>query len=179
MKKSILFLVLFALVFFSFQAFAVDSFPAGTKAFTTAVTADTKAVEAKTDPWTWKGFLHSVVYPALTTGLLSLLAWATTAGVKLLNAYLKQLMHFKGSSVVADAITEVIAIMGAEITKALADGKLSDAERTAIKDKARVLILDRLNRLSGFGKSNLIAWVDEQMDIGLGKLLLKVGLKPK
>ena len=108
-----------------------------------------------------------------------MLAWATTAGVKLLNAYLKQLMHFKGSSVVADAITEVIAIMGAEITKALADGKLSDAERTAIKDKARVLILDRLKRLSGFGKSNLIAWVDEQMDIGLGKLLLKVGLKPK
>ena len=31
MKKSILFLVLFALVFFSFQAFAVDSFPAGTR----------------------------------------------------------------------------------------------------------------------------------------------------
>ena len=176
MKKSIIFLVLFALTLFSFQAFAVDSFPAGTKAFTTAATAETVAVA---DPWTWKGFLHSVVYPALTTGLLSLLAWATTAGVKLLNAYLKQLMHFKGSSVVADAITEVIAIMGAEITKALADGKLSDAERTAIKDKARVLILDRLKRLSGFGKSNLIAWVDEQMDIGLGKLLLKVGLKPK
>lgn len=138
------------------------------------ITADTAAVSS---PWTWANFLHSVVYPALTTGLLSLLAWLTSSGVKLLNAWLKSEMHFKGSAVVADAITEVIAVMGAEITKAIADGKLTEEERKQIKDKAREICADRLKRLHGFYKADLVAWIDEQLDIGLGKLLLKAGLR--
>lgn len=145
-------------------------------AFAEPITAESVAVPA-TNPWSWVGVYQSIVRPALEMGLMSLLAWATTKGVKLLNTTLKHKFHGAAVAVVIDALTEVLAVMGAEVTKALADGKLTAEERTSIKDKARVLIKDRLGRLAGFYKGDLIKWIDEQMEIGLGKLSLRLGSK--
>ena len=125
----------------------------------------------------WNEILTNVIYPALSAGLLTLLTWLTTQGVKLLNAKLKESMHFRGASVVADALTEALAIMGNEVMKALADGKLTPKEKKAIKIKAASIAEDKLRRLSGFYKADLVKWIDEQLEVGLGKLLLQLGLK--
>ena len=159
---TIILLVIAIGLLFALPSFAQD-----------AIGIDTPAVEAST----WSVILHDYIYPALTTAFLSLLAWLTSSGVKLLNAYLKSVLHWKGVGVVVDALTEVIALLGSEIAKAIADGDLSADDRKLITDKARVLIKDRLLRLSGFYKADLVKWIDEQMDIGLGKLLLQAGLK--
>jgi len=125
----------------------------------------------------WNEILTQVIYPALSAGLLTLLTWITSKGVALLNAKLKESMHFRGASVVADALTEAVAVMGNEIMVALADGKLSADEKKAIKEKAAAIAKNKLKRLAGFYKSDLVKWIDEQLEVGLGKLLLHAGLK--
>lgn len=124
--------------------------------------------------------------PAIEPSLLSQIAEALWAGVAvmigvfirnaipLLNAYLKQVMHFRGASVVADALTQVIAEMSDELQKALADGKLDAAEMAALKLKARQIAEAKLKNLSGFYKRDMIGWIDEQLDVLLGKLLLRI-----
>ena len=64
--------------------------------------------------------------------------------------------------------------MGAEIQKALADGKLTEEEKVKIKELAKKLAKDKLINLSGFYKKELDKWIDEQIKIGLGKILARV-----
>jgi hypothetical protein len=59
------------------------------------LTADTAAVEPS---------VFSQVAEALWAGLAIILGFLSTRGLPLLNAWLKQVMHFRGASVVADAL---------------------------------------------------------------------------
>lgn len=166
MKKSLIFIVLFSIVFFSLQAFAVDSVPVGRNVPGAVVTADTPA---QID---W--FAEAI--KVLIAGLATLLNFAILKGLPLLNSWLKQSMHFRGSEVVADALTQALAEMGKEVQAALADGKISDSEKVNIKKKASAIAEDKLKRLSGFYKGDLVRWIDEQLEVGLAKLLSRISI---
>lgn len=129
------------------------------------LTADTPAVEPS---------LLSQIAEALWAAVAVLLGVFIRNAIPLLNAYLKQVMHFRGASVVADALTQVIAEMSDELQKALADGKLDAAEMAALKMRARQIAEAKLKNLSGFYKRDMIGWIDEQLDVLLGKLLLRI-----
>lgn len=129
------------------------------------LTADTPAIEPS---------LLSQIAEALWAAVAVLLGVFIRNAIPLLNAYLKQLMHFRGASVVADALTQVIAEMSDELQKALADGKLDAAEKKILKARAKAIAEGKLKNLSGFYKRDMISWIDEQLDVLLGKLLLRI-----
>jgi predicted amidohydrolase len=126
--------------------------------------------------------------PAIEPSLLSQIAealWAAVAvligvfirnAIPLLNAYLKQVMHFRGASVVADALTESIAEMSAELQKALADGVITSEERATLKNRAREVAYYRLQNLSGFYKKEMLQWIDDRLNIELAKLLARISV---
>lgn len=110
----------------------------------------------------------------LIAGILALISWAMTRGLPLLNAWLKQVMHFRGAGVVADALTQALGEMTLETQKALSDGVITRDEWKVLKIRAREISLGRLKNLSGFYKADLVTWVDDQLDVLLGKLLLRI-----
>ena len=129
------------------------------------LTANTPAVEPS---------LLSQIAEALWAAVAVLLGVFIRKAIPLLNAYLKQVMHFRGASVVADALTQALGELVTETQKALADGVLTDAERKALKARAGEIARERLKNLSGFYKADLSGWVDEQLDVLLGKLLSRL-----
>jgi len=133
--------------------------------FSQELTADTPAVEPS---------LLSQILQALWAGLAVMLGFLSTQGLPLLNAWLKQLMHFRGSAVVADALTQALGELTLETQKALADGVITKEEWIVLKARARSISIERLKNLSGFYKKDLTAWVDDQLDILLGKLLSRI-----
>jgi predicted amidohydrolase len=135
------------------------------------LTADTPAIEPS---------LLSQIAEALWAAVAVLLGIFIRNAIPLLNAYLKQVMHFRGASVVADALTQVIAELSTELQTALADGKLDAAEMAALKMRARQIAEAKLKNLSGFYKADLALWINDQLDLALAKLLAPVlGLKIK
>jgi hypothetical protein len=135
--------------------------------FAQDITADTPAVEPS---------LLSQILQALWAAVAVLLGIFIRKAIPLLNAYLKQVMHFRGASVVADALTQVIAEMSDELQKALADGKLDAAEMAALKMRARQIAEAKLKNLSGFYKADLIGWIDDQLNVALSKLLARISV---
>jgi predicted amidohydrolase len=131
------------------------------------LTANTPAVEPS---------LLSQILQALWAAVAVLLGVFIRNAIPLLNAYLKQIMHFRGASVVADALTQVIAEMSDELQTALADGKLDAAEMAALKMRARQIAEAKLKNLSGFYKSDLIGWIDGQLSIALSKILARISV---
>ena len=83
-------------------------------------------------------------------------------------------MHFRGAGVVADAFTQALGELSLETQKALSDGVITRDEWKVLKIRAREIALSRLKNLSGFYKSDLVTWVDDQLDVLLGKLLLRI-----
>lgn len=133
--------------------------------FSQELTADTPAVEPS---------LLVQILQVLWAGLAVMLGFLSTQGLPLLNAWLKQLMHFRGSAVVSDALTQAIGEMILETQKALADGIITKEEWIVLKARARSISLERLKNLSGFYKKDLQTWVDDQLDVLLGKLLSRI-----
>jgi hypothetical protein len=131
------------------------------------LTADTPAIEPS---------LLSQIAEALWAAVAVLLGVFIRNAIPLLNAYLKQIMHFRGASVVADALTQAIAEMGDELQIALADGKLDAAEMTALKMRARQIAEAKLKNLSGFYKADIIGWIDDQLNIALAKILARISV---
>lgn len=129
------------------------------------LTADSPAVEPP---------LLSQILQALWAGLAIILGFLSTRGLPLLNAWLKQVMHFRGAGVVADALTQALGEISLETQKALSDGMITSDEWKVLKIRAREIALSRLKNLSGFYKSDLVTWVDDQLDVLLGKLLLRI-----
>jgi len=129
------------------------------------LTANTPAVEPS---------ILTQILQALWAGLAVMLGVLARNAIPLLNAYLKQMMHFRGASVVADALTQALGELVTETQKALADGVLTDAERKALKARAGEIARERLKNLGGFYKADLSGWVDEQLDVLLGKLLSRL-----
>jgi hypothetical protein len=133
--------------------------------FSQELTADTAAVEPS---------VFSQVAEALWAGLAIILGFLSTRGLPLLNAWLKQVMHFRGAGVVADAFTQALGELSLETQKALSDGVITRDEWKVLKIRAREIALSRLNNLSGFYKADLVTWVDDQLDVLLGKFLLRI-----
>ena len=133
--------------------------------FSQELTADTPAVEPS---------LLSQILQALWAGLAVMLGVLVKQAIPLLNMWLKQLMHFRGSAVVADALTQALGELSLEAQKALADGKIDQAEWVALKARANSIAKERLKALSGFYKQDLGKWVDDQLDILLGKILSRI-----
>lgn len=115
----------------------------------------------------------------LLTALSLALGWLVKNAVPLLKLYLKERMHFRGSAVVVDSIAQAINHMSVEIQQRVANGSFDATDLVEIKAEAHKLAYDKLERLGGFYKDDLVKWVDEQVEIGLGKLLLSVVGKPK
>ena len=133
--------------------------------FAQELTADTPAVEPS---------LLSQILQALWAGLAVMLGFLSTRGLPLLNAWLKQVMHFRGSAVVADALTQALGELTLETQKALADGVITKEEWVVLKARAKDIAMSRLKNLSGFYKADLVTWVDDQLDVLLGKFLLRI-----
>lgn len=136
-----------------------------TLAFSQELTADTPAVEPT---------LLSQILQVLWAGLAVMLGFLVKQAIPLLNAWLKQLMHFRGSAVVADALTQALGELSLEAQKALADGKIDRAEWVVLKARANSIAKERLKALSGFYKQDLGKWVDDQLDVLLGKILSRI-----
>jgi len=126
------------------------------------LTADTPAVEPS---------LLSQIAEALWAAVAVLLGVFIRNAIPLLNAYLKQIMHFRGAGVVADALTQAIAEMSVELQKALADGVITSEERATLKNRAREVAYCRLQSLSGFYKKDMLQWIDDRLNIELAKIL--------
>jgi hypothetical protein len=133
--------------------------------FSQELTADTAAVEPS---------VFSQVAEALWAVLAIILGFLSTRGLPLLNACLKQVMHFRGAGVVADAMTQALGELSLETQKALSDGVITRDEWKVLKIRAREIALSRLKNLSGFYKADLVTWVDDQLDILLGKFLSRI-----
>lgn len=131
------------------------------------LTADTAAIEPS---------LLSQIAEALWAAVAVLIGVFIRNAIPLLNAYLKQIMHFRGASVVADALTQAIAELSTELQTALADGKLDAAEMAALKMRARQIAEAKLKNLSGFYKADLIGWIDDQLNIALAKILARISV---
>ena len=129
------------------------------------LTADSPAVEPS---------LLTQILQALWAGLAVMLGFLSTRGLPLLNAWLKQVMHFRGSAVVADALTQALGEMTLETQKALSDGVITSDEWKVLKARAKDIAMSRLKNLSGFYKADLVTWVDDQLDVLLGKFLLRI-----
>lgn len=130
------------------------------------LTADTPAVAAPS--------LLDEILKALLVALVSLLGYVSTAVVPLINAWLKAVMHFRGSSVVADALTVAFAEMISDVQTAAADGNISAEERAWLKKRAKEIAEGKLKNLSGFYKKDLMGWLDEVLEVELGKLLSRI-----
>lgn len=114
------------------------------------------------------------ILKALLIILASLVGFLVKNVLPLVTAWLKQVMHFRGSAVVADALAQAIGELVTETQKALADGVITDAERKALKARAGEIAKERLKNLSGFYKADLQKWVNDQLDVLLGKLLSRI-----
>jgi hypothetical protein len=118
----------------------------------------------------------AILYAALTTAIAGAIGLLIRQAIPLLNAYLKELMHFRGASVVADALTQVVAELSIELQTALADGKLDAGERAALMLKARTIAEAKLKNLSGFYKADLHGWIDDQLNVALSKILARISV---
>ena len=118
--------------------------------------------------------LSSQALQYLLMGLSILIGFLVKNALPLLSAWLKQVMHFRGSEVVTDSLTQAFSELSTEAQKALADGIITDAEKQHLKARAKQIAEDKLRRLSGFYKLDFSKWIDEQVEIGLGKLFIRI-----
>lgn len=121
----------------------------------------------------FNAIFKDVVVPVLISGLSAMLAYFLKNSIDFLKTKVKESMHFRGADVVSDSVFQAAAELGDEFQKALADGKITSEEKEKIKDLAKKLAKDKLLRLSGFYKKELDNWIDEQLKIGLAKLLAR------
>ncbi len=168
MKNTLLTILLTILLISPVMGQEPASVPDG---YVPAITADAPAQEP-VSLWQKIGAgVVGLIGMALGAVALELRVFIRDEMKPLLSSWLKQHLHFRGSSVVADGLAEQITEMSADIATALMDGKLSKEEIAEIKHNAKVRIKPRLINLAGFYKKDLDAWIDEQLAVQLGKLL--------
>jgi len=151
MKKL---LILFALVLLTTAAFSQPA----------ELTADTPATVD------WLG----EILKALLIAFVSLMGFLVKNVIPLINQWLKAVMHFRGSSVVADTLTVALSEMSLDTQEAIADGIITDEEKLWLKKRAKEIAEGKLRNLSGFYKKDLMGWLDEVLEVELGKLLSRI-----
>lgn len=156
MKK----LLILSLVLLAAQSFAAE------------LTADSPAVAVSF----WEkilGLVLSVISMALGALALEARAFIKDQLRPTLAGWLKGVMHFRGSDVIADGLAEEISSLSNDILTRLNDRKITPAEWDEVKANAAKRIKPRLLNLAGFYKKDLDAWIDEQLGVQLGKLLYR------
>lgn len=133
--------------------------------FAQELTADTPAVEAS---------LLDQILKALLIALVSVLSFVAQQVIPLINQWLKAIMHFRGSSVVADAMTQAFSELLQIVQARGADGSFCDEDRKFLKKRAKEIAEVKLKSLSGFYKKDLVGWLDEVLEVELGKLLSRI-----
>jgi len=135
------------------------------------LTAESIAVEPSIADHTIK-----LIFALLSAGLLWLVKiirdFVLNELKPLVSSWLKEHLHFRGSSVVADAVAETIQEISVDIIEKLNDGKLTRDELRQIQINAKAKAIPRLKNLAGFYKADLEKWVEEQVSIHLGKFLI-------
>lgn len=108
----------------------------------------------------------------LILGILGVtLTWVSAKLIPILTAWLKTVMHFRGSAVVADALSSALGELLSEVKVAAADGRFTKEEINFLRARARIISQEKLKNLWGFYKKDLLGWVDEVLDVEMGKLL--------
>jgi hypothetical protein len=134
------------------------------------LTGDTVALE----PSMWEPILQAIL-----SGLAIALGWLVKNAVPLLNQWLKAQLHFRGAGAVADAVCQAITHLSIEAQKRLQDGTWTAEDMAAIKAEAKLIAKAKLENLGGFYKADLLKWIDDQIEVGLSKLLLSAFGKRK
>ena len=114
--------------------------------------------------------LWQQIQPILITTLVSIASILLLAAKRWVESKISGDRHFRAASIVMDAVVVAVQRMGPEVTKMLADGKLSKDELDALKNMARGIAKERLSQLRGLAVERLGGWLETQLDVSLGKL---------
>lgn len=119
----------------------------------------------------FKEVFLTYILPALLTLLGTIFAVLGKVAIQYVKSRFKQLNHFKGDSIVHDAIIQSIDELEDEMQKALSDGKLDKNDLVSFKRRVTSLAESKLKHLYGFYKSDLVGWINERVDIALPKFI--------
>ena len=115
--------------------------------------------------------VKELLIPAFIAGVGAMVMFLLKNAMGYFSSKLKESLHFRGSSVVVDSLFSTASVMGYEVKDILADGKITPEEKLRFNRAWKKECSEKLVRLSGFAKAELDAWITEQMNITLGKLL--------
>lgn len=121
--------------------------------------------------------LQPYITEIITIVVSALLAYLRVTIVPKIEAWFKAMMHERGYGAVVDSMWVAISRLGKTIEEHAKDGSLTKDDLVAIKQEARQIAADKLKRMGGFKKEKLMDWVDEQLDVALGKLQVLVSGK--
>lgn len=134
---------------------------------------NTPAVEAPASTFLDKALaLLAFVFAALLTALAAgAKKFVAESMQPLLTSWLKDSLHFRGSSVIADDLGVVLTETSKDVIETLKDGSVSKKEIAWIIERVKLRSIPKLENLALFYKKNLDAWVEDQVTVQLGKLL--------
>ena len=122
----------------------------------------------------WNSVLQQFVYPALVSAVSAFVLLLLNS----LKAWVKRKTasdnHWAAAEIVLDSVQAILP----EFLQAIKDGKLTDAEKASLKAKAIAIAKPRLVELSGFAREKLGKWLEDQVEISLGKLISLLGITP-
>ena len=121
----------------------------------------------------WQTFWGSIwlaVAPVLATAISAIVINLLMSAKRWLDQKMAGDRHYRAASIVMDAVLAAVQKLGPQATAMLADGKLTDDEKAALKNMARQIAKERLAELRGVAVEKLGTWLEHQLDISLGKL---------
>ena len=119
---------------------------------------------------TWELILQNIIYPALISCLVAAVSAVAVSVWKLFAGWLATQKHGKASSIVSDSVIGAGEKLRPAFLAAFADGKITEEEWSGIKRLALEIAATRLKELRGFPEARLGKWLEDQVDIAVGKL---------
>jgi hypothetical protein len=121
----------------------------------------------------WQTFWQQIwlaVAPVLATAISAIVINLLMAAKRWIDSKISSDRHLKAASICMDAVLAAMQKLGPQAAAMLADGKLSQDEKDALKNMARQIAKERLAELRGLAVERLGGWLEHQLDISLGKL---------
>lgn len=114
----------------------------------------------------------SLLHEALFVVLSALGATLVASAIKVVDSYRKAHMDSRATDVICESISvALVDIVQKEVIPSLRDGKISPAELDRIKMAAKNVAVPRLQRLSGFFKTDIVSWVEVKIDAYVVKII--------
>lgn len=120
----------------------------------------------------WSYVLTHFLLPALVAGVSLFVTLLLNAAKAYVDRQSKSDLHWVAASICLDAVTAVMPLF----IDSIKDGKIDPDEKRLMIEKARAIAKPRLEALTGFAKDKLGKWLDDELEIALGKLLSGLGL---